>query len=198
MKYLRGEKFLMPHQDEPFNGDHHACTKFKQLRDQFGITTAVELGCCVGGTTRWLAQEFQKVYAIEIVPSYLAIAVDRVGDLGDVQFIAGDTVTHLPDLVKFLDDKTIFHIDSHWGPENPLLAELEIIANSKLRPVIEIHDFQVPGHPELGFDTYDKIVYNWQWIAPSVVKIYGAGGFDVTYNSKASGAKRGMIYITPQ
>lgn len=198
MRYLPGEKFLMPHQDEPFNGDHYACTKFKQLRDQFGITTAVELGCCVGGTTRWLADNFQKVYAIDIVPEYLLIAQDRVNGSGNVQWAVGDTVIHLPHIAKYLDDKTIFHIDSHWTSENPLLAELEIIANAKLRPVIEIHDFQVPGHPELGFDTYDKIVYRWDWIASSIVNIYGPGGFDVSYNSKASGAKRGMVFITPK
>ena len=74
--------------------------------------------------------------------------------------------------------------------------ELELIANAGLRSVIEIHDFKVPDHLELGFDTYGDIVYEWAWIKPSIEKIYGKD-YRIEYNSHATGAKRGILYVSP-
>lgn len=197
MKYLPGEKFLMPFQDQPFNGDTFATKKFLGLRDKFGIKTAIELGTCVGGTTRWLSQNFEKVIGIEIMPEYLAVAFERVGlSESDVTFYEGSTVYWLPKILKDITEPVIMFVDSHWGQFNPLLRELEIIAEHKLKPVLVIHDFLVPGHKELGFDTYENIVYEWKWIEPSIEKIYGKD-YVMEYNSKATGAKRGIVYIYP-
>lgn len=197
MKYLPGEKFLMPFQDQPFNGDTFAIKKFLELRDKFVIKTAIELGTCVGGTTRWLSQNFEKVIGIEIMPEYLAVAFERVGlSESDVTFYEGSTVDWLPKILKDITEPVIMFVDSHWGQFNPLLRELEIIAEHNLKPVLVIHDFLVPGQPSLGFDTYENIVYEWKWIELSIEKIYGKD-YVMEYNSKATGAKRGIVYIYP-
>jgi hypothetical protein len=195
---LPGERFLMPHQSEPFNGDIHMCQKFLELKKIFNIDTAIELGTCVGGTTKWLSENFDKVIGIELMPEFLNFAKQRANS-SNVEFHLGSTVDLLPEVLKGIKDNTIFHIDSHWGDNNPLLRELEIIAEFKLKPVIEIHDFKVPGHPELGFDTYEKegIVYEWAWIESYIEAIYGKNGFQIEYNYQAIGAKRGCIYIYP-
>src|SRR5688572_29050283 len=161
---LPGEKYLMPFQDQPFNGDTFATKKFLELRDKFGIKTAIELGTCVGGTTRWLSRNFEKVIGVEIMPEYLNIAAERVGDSpNEVILYEGSTVDWLPKILKDINEPVIMFIDSHWGQFNPLLKELEIIAENNLKPVMIIHDFLVPGHKELGFDTYENIVYEWKW-----------------------------------
>jgi len=194
---IEGEKLLMPFQDQPFNGDIHACAKFIELMDRFQIKTAIELGSCVGGTTKWLSDNFEKVVSIEVVKEYLSIAKKRVADRRNVTFLFGSTVDVLPEILPWIEGQMILHVDSHWGPSNPLLRELQIIAKSGLKPVIEIHDFKVPDHPELGFDVYGDIVYEWGYIKDHIEKIYGADGFNVEYNDKATGAMRGIIYITP-
>lgn len=185
----------MPNQDQPFNGDTFATKKFLELRDRFGIKTAIELGTCVGGTTRWLSQNFEKVIGVEIMPDYLNIAAERVGySESDVTLYQGSTVDWLPKILKDINEPVIMFIDSHWGEFNPLLRELEIIAERGIKPVMVIHDFLVPGHKELGFDTYQNIVYEWKWIESHIEKIYGKD-YVKEYNSKATGAKRGILYV---
>lgn len=196
VQYLKGEKFLMPFQDQAFNGDVFVCSKFLELKEQFNITTAVELGCCVGGTTKWLSENFDTVLAIEVNEQFLNVAKLRATK-SNIVFVLGDTVEVLPSLISELNDRTIFHVDSHWTSNNPLLAELEIIAQSGIKPVIEIHDFKVPGNNVLGFDTYNDIVYEWSWVEKSIEKIYGKDGYKKEYNSEATGAMRGVCYIMP-
>lgn len=197
-KLLPGEKFLMPFQDQPFNGDTFAAEKFLQLAKQFNIETAIELGTCVGGTTRWLSQNFKKVIGIEIMWDYLKLAAERVSySESDVTFYEGSTVDVLPKVLKGITEPVIMFIDSHWGEYNPLIREIEIIAEHKLKPVLVIHDFLVPGRKDLGFDVYGNIVYEWKWIEPSIEKIYGSE-YVMEYNSKAVGAKRGICYVYPK
>jgi len=196
------EPILMPYQATPANGDIHLCEKFIELRDRFEIKTAIELGTCVGGTTRWLADNFENVIGIELLKEYLSIAKKRVGNRKNVVFFQGSTVDVLPKVLGSLDvlpeGQIIFHVDSHWGPNNPLLQELAIIAQYGLKPIIEIHDFKNPLHTEFGFDTYGAIVYEWNYIKDSIEKIYGIDGYIVEYNSKATGAMRGCIFIYPK
>lgn len=198
VNYLPGEKFLMPNQDQPFNGDKYAMEKFLQLKEKFGIETVYELGTCVGGTTRWFSQNFKNVIGVEIMWDYLKIAAERVGfSESNVTLYEGSTVDVLPKILKGVKDPVLFFVDSHWGEYNPLLRELEIIAENKLKPVIAIHDFKVPDRKDLGFDTYGDIVYEWDWIKDRIEKIYGKD-YVMEYNSKATGAKRGIVYVYPK
>lgn len=198
MKYLPGEKFLMPFQDQPLNGDKYAVEKFLWLRDKFNIKTAFELGTCVGGTTRWLSQNFEKVIGIEIMPEYLDITVKRIGTpKANVIIYEGSTVDMLPEALEGVHETVLMFVDSHWSSHNPLLEELAIIAEHNLKPVLVIHDFLVPGHKDLGYDVYGDIVYEWKWIQPSIEKIYGKD-YVMEHNSKATGAKRGICYVYPK
>jgi hypothetical protein len=64
--------------------------------------------------------------------------------------------------------------------------------------VILIHDFRNPNNPELGYDQYGDIIYEWSWIKESIEKIYGVDGYDFWYNQEAVGAKRGVIVLKPK
>ncbi|SRR5258706_7197812 len=192
---LLGEHVIMPFQDKPFNGDTFMCEKFIELKKKFNINAAVELGAAVGGTTKWLCENFERVYAIELNPAYRNVCLQRIAKFENVNCLLGSTVEELPKVLNYIGDNTIFHIDSHWGGNNPLLEELELITKKGLKPVLEIHDFKVPGNDGLGYDVYGNISYEWNWIKNSIEKMYGPDGYIVEYNSMAVGAKRGAIYI---
>ena len=96
------------------------------------------------------------------------------------------------------DKSVLLFLDAHWESHNPLLEELQIIKDKGMKPVIAIHDFFVPEHPELGFDSYAGQDYNWEWIASSIESIYGADGYKYFYNSEAEGMKRGVVFIMPK
>lgn len=193
------EPFLMPDQDKAFNGDLYVCQEFLRLKAKHGIETAIELGSCVGGTTKWLGENFKTVVSIEINPEFHGYCKERVKGLGNVYALLGDTVDLLQGvLLNCADDKFIVFVDSHWEEKNPLLQELRIIAYRGLKPVIVIHDFVVPGRPELGFDSYGGQDYDWKWIEESINAIYGNDKYTYHYNSEATGAMRGVVFIEPK
>ena len=101
------------------------------------------------------------------------------------------------------DRADFLFLDAHWGDTCPLLGELGSIAKPERdlprKPVIMIHDFQVPGRPDLGFDRFPNgTPFELSAIAGHLDDIYGPGGWDHHYNDKAEGAKRGIIYIEPK
>lgn len=181
-----------------FEGDNIMAERVKQLIKEFKIDLVIEGGTYLGGTARRLAMMCKEVATIEINLEYFTRAEKTLELCHNVTQFFGSTIEVLPDLLSVHKDKNIlFFSDAHWQEFNPMLAELEIIQHSGIKPVIAIHDFKVPGHPELGFDTYKDIVYEWEWIAPSVEKIYG-GDYVKEYNSQAEGAQRGIVYILPK
>lgn len=185
-----------------FEGDEHIASKIKELIDQFKINWVIETGTYKAGTTKRLAAMCEMVSTIEINAAYYRYSAIRLANNGNVNMHYGDSVTILPQLLKVTLDKDIlFFLDAHWGEDLPLLAELEIIKEYKARHgniVIAIHDFKVPDHPEFGFDQYGKVTLEWDYIKASIENIYGKDGYVVEYNSVASGAKRGIIYIMPK
>lgn len=182
-----------------FESDEIAAQRVKKLLQDFNVDLAVELGTYLGGTARRLAMMCQTVVTIEINIDHYARAAKTLEPCHNVALLFGSTVDVLPILLRGLIHKSLlFWVDSHWEANNPLLQELAIIAEHKIKPVLCIHDFKVLGHPELGFDTYKDIVYEWSWIKPSIEMIYGVDGYEIEYNSLAEGAKRGIVYITPK
>lgn len=183
---------------EGFEGDTIMRERFQELVADYKIDLIIEGGTYLGGTTRQLAEMVDHVITIEVNGVHYARAKTILKDHGNVHQMLGSTVDLLPIILEGIQRKVLIFLDSHWLEHNPLLEELEIIAAAGLKPVLVIHDFKVPGHSELGFDTYKDIVYEWEWIKPGIEKIYGVQGYIAEYNSKAVGAKRGIIYIMPK
>lgn len=192
---------LMPFQWEPFNGDKWIARQILILKNTQKINCIVELGTCLGSSTMWFADYFESVITCEISHEFAKIADERFteGNYENITLYAEDSRSALPVMLP-TDVPVLIFIDSHWGPSNPLLQELDIIAQTGNKNVVlVIHDFKVPGHPELGFDTYpqENIIYEWAWIESRIDKIYGNGNYNHYYNSEAVGAKRGVIFIEP-
>ena len=188
---------LMPFQEYPWNGDGYLAAEVLRLKDAHGLTKAIETGTCLGSTTCWLAENFDHVSTIDVNAEWQQIAYTRQLDIpGDVKFITNNSAKVL-NISTFGDDWLVF-LDAHWGPNCPLLEELEAIAKIGCKPYIVIHDFQVPG-TDFGFDRFPDSGYPFclEAIAPHLDAIYGTGGWRHNYPTKVEGARRGWISIEP-
>ena len=195
--------YLMPHQLDPFNGDEFIQREVLRLRDRFDIDTAVETGTCFGGTTAFLAQHFNRVITLELNPAYLEIARQRLGPATNVYTYLGATEEILDSVLEEQAPFTstpFFYLDAHWQAHSPLPDELLTIARRGLRPVIAIHDMQVPGQSGMAFDTYNAQPYTFGWIRPLLDTIYGPDGYEHYFNSEADSmtVKVGVLYIIPK
>lgn len=181
-----------------FEGDTIALDRITRLVVEHQIQTVIETGTFHGASTQRFANIVNEVITIEVKKENLDMAIKRLSPYENVHFFHGSSDVVLAELLpKRQWRNVLFFLDAHWDEFNPLLKELEAIANNKLKPVIIIHDFKVPDHPELGFDVYGEIVYEWDYIKGHIENIYGQDGFTIEYNSRADGAKRGFIYIHP-
>lgn len=189
-----------------FENDSIAREKFKHIIESNRIKTVIETGTYLGSTTKWFSQWADKVYTVEVNAENYEKARWNLKDCKNVECHFGNSV----DVLSKISNKITAHnispyggplflfLDAHWNNYNPLIDELSFIAKNLSLPFIAIHDFKVPGHPELGFDSYKGQDYDWEWIKESVESIYGKDGFEVEYNSEATGAKRGIIYLSPK
>jgi len=196
---LPNEPILMPYQALPLNGDMFACKEFLKLKDKFNISTLVELGSCVFGSTKWFAENFEQVITVEINEQFRNIGLQRAVGLKNIVSFLGDSVTLLNTMLSGCGDDTLIFIDSHWQTL-PLLKELEIIKESGLKPCIVVHDCLVPNEPELGYDAYEGVDISFATMQPYLDSIYGADGYYYHYNTDetATEVKRGIIYIYPK
>ena len=196
---MPNEPVLMPNQAFPLNGDFFACEQFISLRENFKVKNLIELGSCVFGSTKWFAENFEKVLTVEIVPEYRNIGLSRTEGLTNIISYLGDSVAMLPKMLSQVGDDTIIFIDSHWQTL-PLFDELKLIKDSGLKPCIVVHDCLVPDEPKLGYDSYQGVDISYANMKPYLDGIYGADGYSYHYNTDASATegKRGIIYIYPK
>lgn len=184
----------------PFNADYYLEKKILDIKNKYGITTAIETGTFHGATTIWFSENFEKIYTVECNESYFLESGINIGNRANVIRKLQSSPIFLKEILPNIDEeKTLIFLDAHWYT-NPVLDELEEIKKSGKKPIIVIHDFMVPDHPEFGYDVYPDqgIVYNWDWISKKIEEIYGPTGYHKEYNTKATGAMRGCLFILPK
>jgi hypothetical protein len=177
-----------------FNNDTHLEAKFLQIKEQYGIKSVIETGTFYADTTKWLSDNFDKVYTCEVNAQYFKIGQEQLVGRTNVVSCLQDSREFLIEALKQAEGPVLIFLDAHWG-ENPLLREIEIIGESGVNPIVAIHDFKVPGK-NFGYDTYPGIVYDWDFIKESVGKAFD-NQYTTEYNEVATGAKRGCIFIYP-
>ncbi len=191
----------MPYQSKPFNNDYFVAREFLKIKSLFSVDRVIELGTCVGGSTKWFSENFNVVQTIEINDLFLEFAKKRCLESTNIDFYLGSTIDILPQVLYYGKYKaTIIFIDSHWEKHFPLFEELDIIKKSGLQPIIVIHDCKVPNHPTLNFDSYNGIDICFSEINTRLDSIYGTDGYGYHYNSEIESTeiKRGVIYIYPK
>jgi hypothetical protein len=192
----------MPFQDLPFNGDNYVCQEFLKLKEKYNINVAIETGSCLYSSTTWIADNFDKVYTVEINREYAQHGVHKISHRSNVHLFIDDSVNWMKNILPNHinnQDQCIYFLDAHWGDHCPLLEEIQLISNiSQKPPIIVIHDFYT-GDPNLGYDTYKNQPFTWDWIKPSVDVVKEKFGVEYShyFNTQAEGAKRGLVYIIP-
>lgn len=186
-----------------YEGDEFIGQEIAKLVEQFGVNQIIETGTYRGATTKRLA-EYAPVHTVEIDEQNFRFAShdfkNRKGKrLKKITAEHGNSVKALTNLLPTVKDKSILcFLDAHWLDYCPLKDELKVISENGIKPVIVIHDWKVPGRPDLGYDSYKGQDYTFEWIEEDLKAIYGEGGFSYHYNREAEGAKRGVIYIYPK
>jgi len=106
-----------------------------ELRNQLGLTRAIETGTYRGRGTRLLASVFPEVVTIEVAPQLARAAQESLADVPGVTVRQGSSRDVLPDVVD--DTKpTLYWLDGHWSggvtggseDECPVLAEIAAIS----------------------------------------------------------------------
>jgi hypothetical protein len=198
---------LMPFQDLPFNGDTQIQKSFIEFRDSFKLNVAVETGSCLFSTTKWLGEEFERVFTVEISQEFATHGIHKISGMENVKsYVNMDSVHFLKEALNLNpSDRVIYFLDAHWGNHCPLLNEISAIAALKEKlnlehpPVIAIHDFYT-GNPEFGYDSYNGKIFDYDFIKAALTKVELAYGYTYKYafNEIAEGAKRGIIYLLPE
>lgn len=195
----------MAFEAEPFNGDHFIGERIRELVAKHGVRTIVETGTYQGVTTRELTRfGAELVVSIEKNDRWRETSPELDWPLDDatagIVFQAGDSREQLRYILCNEEDAPfLLYLDAHWGADWPLLGELSAIADAGIKPVIVIHDFEVPG-TDLGFDEYGGQRLNWEYVREAVERIYGADGYERSTNDpeRAAGARRGVLYLEPR
>lgn len=184
----------MAFETEPFNGDPHIGERIRELVAKHGVRTIVETGTYKGVTTRELAK-LAFVFSIEKNEALWRELPPIMG----IGWILRDSRVALPKAIAASQGEPLFYLDAHWGADWPLLGELAAIAEAGIKPVIVIHDFEVPG-TDLGFDEYGGQRLDWEYVREAVERIYGADGYERSTNDpeRAAGARRGVLYLEPR
>jgi len=181
-----------------FSNDPFLRDRVQELIDKFNINLVFETGTYIGSTTKALAAMVKSVHTAEVNKGFYDEAVANLKGIPNITQYnqsSPEAITHFFNNV--LGDKKrniLFYLDAHWGG-TPLIDELKAIKASGTKPVIVIHDWKVPGK-DFGYDSYDGQDYVFEWIEPYIKDIYGED-FTVSYNEKAAGSYRGVIFIEP-
>lgn len=201
----------MPTYLEAFDGDSVAWNAFCRIVEAEGCKDFIETGTYRGGTSLTVARSFSDmaVWTIELDPDLFAQAATRF-EGSSVHNLLGDSVSLLPQILPTLRPRPFFWLDAHISPCNvahgsqyperyPLRDELTLIATVKhLRPILGIHDFVSPGHPELSFDRDHGVPLDWNYIKAAVASIYDEPVPHV-HNTEATGeigiGRVGIVYI---
>lgn len=181
----------------PFNDDIYLQNTVDTLIQAFGVQGAIETGTWrFGNTTKFLAERVKQVATIEFLEDNAKAAAENLAGVENITQYVGSSPEVLARIIPYFPRPTLYFLDAHLGRNAPLKDEIRIIGMNDPQPIIVIHDFEVPGYPELGYENdgmgHD---YNIAWINDVLLFRHPWHYF---YNSQATGAKRGVLFIVPK
>lgn len=183
-------QFLKEQNVKGFEGDIFIEAEVRDLIKKFNVDLILETGSYKG----WTSKKFSEMCETHSCELMSANYSEAKANAPGVNFYQIQSPEFLKTLLASNKDRKIFcYLDAHGPHDTPLIEELEVIKTSGVKPVIAIHDFKVPDHPELGYDVYHKQEYTYEWIKPHLID-----GYEYHYNSKAEGVMRGVIYLYPK
>jgi hypothetical protein len=136
--------------------------------------TFVETGAFAGDMADLAGRLFPRVHTIELDPVLAERAAARFASVPHVTVHHGDSGQVLRDLLPTLVGSCLFWLDAHYSggitargeTDTPILAELDAIAESGLRPVaILIDDARVFGTDD-AYPTIEEVIARLRAIDP--------------------------------
>ena len=139
----------------PFESIDAEAKWFQLVRYAEDFNVAVETGTALGHTTEVLAENFSRVWTIELSPAYFEGASHRLEGIDNITMLLGSSSTLLKGIIEELDQPALFYLDGHYSgpgtgqdfdidtPDTPVLLELEALADSFYSNVIIIDDARI-------------------------------------------------------
>lgn len=151
------------------------------LKEKCKISTFIETGTYKGSTAIWAAKNFNNVITIEYSKKLYDQVREKNKNYENINFLFGNSIEKLKEIVPKLDKSAIFWLDAHWSggdtygenTECPIIEELEIIVNGGIPHCIFIDDARLflspPPHPH-------DITY-WPTIS-QILNVINSGNLD--------------------
>jgi hypothetical protein len=162
--------------DAPFHGDQVLLAVIDSLIQGQGLKLFIETGTEVGASVLHMARTYPQLRCHTCephLPTYKR-AMENLKEVRDrVSVFAGTSedfferfVNQLPDV---LEQPALFWLDAHsHGFGAPLPQEVAFITKNWKGSYILCDDFQVPGHPDFGYDIYKTGALSWELIQGSL------------------------------
>jgi hypothetical protein len=181
-----------------FENDTFIGEQITEIINRVKPSIIIETGTFMGNTTKFFTKFNIPLVGIEKNEEFYQKTLETVGVCSHFQLLHGDSPTILDQNYEVLKNKKIFaYLDAHWGGGYTLERELEFMVKLLIKPVLAIHDFYNPNHPEYGFDCHDGHAYTYDFYKSYFDRIYNSN-YNYYYNNKATGAKQGIIYLEPK
>jgi len=157
----------------PFNGNSLFGPELKaNYLTKFNIQSCIETGTYKGSSTLWFSQNLPEVHTIENNGELFNENKARFAGKNNIRPHLGNSPQVLAAILRNWDPtrRAIFYLDAHWNDYWPLNDELLAISKSSARDncLILIDDFQVPGRPDIPFDSYKSQPLNLQFVAKNL------------------------------
>lgn len=168
---------------KPAYSDRFLFTETKRLKDRYNLHTIYETGSHIGISSKILTTIFDKVFSVELSKEFYDAAVVNNTDTKGLTLTLGTSPEFLKSVLREGDSQVAFFLDAHWGDDWPLLDELAVIAEKKIKPVILIHDFFTPGvngASKFAYDVYKGTPLDHKYVVKAMEKIYGVDQY-LTY-----------------
>lgn len=189
----------MSEQQEPYSlQDTIMQIRFKEIVRDYGIKVIVETGIDKGHSTVFFSSIVDRVIAIDnnlhcFVDAYKNLV--KANSRENVIFVGDSSPIALRKLQPFLPRETLYFLDAHWQDYWPLRDE--VLAIKPGTGVIVMHDILVPGHPELGYDSYGGQPLRYEYVKDVLTS--WSPKHRVEYNFQANcPLPRGVAYIFPE
>jgi hypothetical protein len=134
----------------------------KAYAQKYGLRVFVETGTYRGDTVEAVKDLFDRIYSIEIGRELFEKARERFRAAKHIEIIHGDSGEELGNVMKKLDQPTLFYLDGHYSGQDtargkkdtPICEEMgHILTSSEKRHVILIDDARCfgsdPAYPSL-------------------------------------------------
>ena len=193
-----------------FDNDIFALKTAGKIFKNKGCLDFVETGTFMGGTSFVIYKNFPdiQVWTVEADDILYKNAANRFADTNIRSFLGNSIEILKNNIIPNLRLRPFFFLDSHVSAynvsQNPSLKEyyplkeeiLEIAKIKNLRPIIAIHDFYNPQHPDYVFDKDHGVPLDWNYIKNEIKEVYpDQESIPYFYNDEATGNKNGIIYI---